>query len=77
MYREEAVNVILESLTYDEAPVMQALSAFILSNIGGTYSWTGAPYTTVWLVKKTGLSLPQHKNVIRNYDFSDQSLQVY
>ncbi|EYU43962.1 hypothetical protein MIMGU_mgv1a0007472mg, partial [Erythranthe guttata] len=75
MYREEAANALLESLACDESSSTQALSAFILSNLGGTYSWTGEPYTTAWLVKKTVLPSANHMNLIKNYDFLDQSMQ--
>ncbi|GFQ05909.1 putative E3 ubiquitin-protein ligase lin-1 [Phtheirospermum japonicum] len=74
VYGEEATEALLESLTREDCPATQALSAFILSNLGGTYSWTGEPYTMAWLVKKTGLTLAHHKNLIKNYDFLDQSL---
>lgn len=76
MYREEAAEAILVSLTCEDSPATQALSAFILSNLGGTYSWTGEPYTMAWLVKKTGLTSAHHRNLIKTYDFLDQSLQV-
>lgn len=75
MYREEAVKAILESLTCEDSPSSQGLSAFILSNLGGTYSWRGDPYTVPWLVKKTGLISTNHRNLIKNYDFLDQCLQ--
>ncbi|KAI3469373.1 hypothetical protein Pfo_026036 [Paulownia fortunei] len=75
IYREEAAEALLESLTCEDSPTTQTLSAFILSNLGGTYSWTGEPYTMAWLVKKTGLTLAYHRNLIKNYDFLDQSLQ--
>ncbi|PIN01289.1 hypothetical protein CDL12_26197 [Handroanthus impetiginosus] len=76
IYKEEAARALVESLTREESPTTQALSAFILSNLGGTCSWTGEPYTMAWLVKKTGLTLANHRNLIKNYDFLDQSLQV-
>ncbi|KAL8481497.1 hypothetical protein ACS0TY_027852 [Phlomoides rotata] len=75
MYREEAVEALLESLICEESPQKQALSSFILSNLGGTFSWTGEPYTIAWLVKKTGLALQHHRNLIKTYDFLDLSLQ--
>ncbi|CAK9138979.1 unnamed protein product [Ilex paraguariensis] len=75
IYREEAVEALLESLTCEENSATQQLSAFILSNIGGTYSWTGEPYTVAWLVKKAGLTSIHHRNIIRNFDWLDQSLQ--
>ncbi|KAF6143709.1 hypothetical protein GIB67_021719 [Kingdonia uniflora] len=74
-FREEAMKVLLEAIASDESSEELMLSAFILSNLGGTYAWTGEPYTAAWLVKKTGLTSPFHRNVIRNYDWSDQSLQ--
>lgn len=76
VYQEEAVKALLESLTCEQNFSVQALSASILSNLGGTYSWLGEPYTVAWLVKKTGLTLLHHKNMIKNYDFADGSLQV-
>ncbi|KAG8369930.1 hypothetical protein BUALT_Bualt14G0064500 [Buddleja alternifolia] len=75
IYREEATEALLESLTCEESPATQALAAYILSNLGGTYSWTGEPYTMAWLVKKTGLTLGYHQNLIKKFDFLDQSLQ--
>ncbi|XP_051127099.1 putative E3 ubiquitin-protein ligase LIN-1 isoform X3 [Andrographis paniculata] len=75
IYREEAAEAILDSLRCEESPATQALSSFILANLGGTYSWTGEPYTVAWLVKKTGLTSAHHRNLIKNYDFLDQCLQ--
>lgn len=76
VYQEEAVKALLESLTCELNFGAQALSALILSNLGGTYSWLGEPYTVAWLVKKTGLTSLHHKNMIKNYDFADGCLQV-
>lgn len=75
-YCKEAMEIILEALVCDESPATQKNSAFILSNLGGTYAWTGEPYTVAWLVKKAGLISLHHKNIIRNIDWSDQSIQV-
>ncbi|KAL5996142.1 hypothetical protein ACLOJK_026215 [Asimina triloba] len=75
IFREEAMEALLESVASEESPNTQALSAFILSNLGGTYAWTGEPYTIAWLLKKTGIMSLNHKNMIRNIDWSDQSLQ--
>ena len=75
MFREEAMEVLLESMVCEENSATQILSAFILSNLGGTYSWTGEPYTVAWLVKKAGLTSLYHRNMIRNFDWLDQSLQ--
>ncbi|KZV42141.1 hypothetical protein F511_28817 [Dorcoceras hygrometricum] len=75
MYREEAVESLFESLSCEEMPATQALCSFILANLGGTYSWMGEPYTMPWMVKKTGLTLPQHRNLIKSYDFSNSCLQ--
>ncbi|KAI8004081.1 putative E3 ubiquitin-protein ligase LIN-1 [Camellia lanceoleosa] len=74
-YREEAVETLLRSLTCEEDSAMQQLSAFLLSNLGGTYSWTGEPYTVAWLLKKTGLTSPHYRNMIRNFNWLDKSLQ--
>lgn len=76
IHREQAVDALLEPLTCEENTVTQSLSAFILSNLGGTFSWTGESYTAAWLVKKSGLTSLDHKNMIRNCDFRDQSLQA-
>ncbi|XWS39021.1 hypothetical protein CRYUN_Cryun18bG0014400 [Craigia yunnanensis] len=75
MFREEAMQVLLQSIASAESSISQLLSAFILSNIGGTYSWTGESYTVAWLVKKAGLASLYHRNMIRNFDWLDQSLQ--
>ncbi|KAF8387859.1 hypothetical protein HHK36_026521 [Tetracentron sinense] len=75
VFREEAMEVLLESVASEESSAPQRLSAFILSNLGGTFAWTGEPYTAAWLVKKTGLTSLYHKNMIRNIDWLDQSLQ--
>ncbi|KAG6428132.1 hypothetical protein SASPL_112381 [Salvia splendens] len=74
-YGEEAAEALFEALQREEFPQTQALSSFILANLGGTFSWTGEAYTMAWLVRKTGLNLSQHKNMIKTYDFLDQSLQ--
>ncbi|KAF8017521.1 hypothetical protein BT93_H2640 [Corymbia citriodora subsp. variegata] len=74
MYVEEAMKVLLESLTPKEDPKMHQLSAFILANLGGTYSWTGEPYTVAWLVRKAGLASMHHRNMIKDFDWEDQSL---
>ncbi|XVF38737.1 hypothetical protein REPUB_Repub20aG0127400 [Reevesia pubescens] len=75
MFTEMAMQVLLQSIASEETSTSQLLSAFILSNIGGTYSWTGESYTVAWLVKKSGLTSLYHRNMIRNFDWLDQSLQ--
>ncbi|GKV31484.1 hypothetical protein SLEP1_g40169 [Rubroshorea leprosula] len=75
VFGEAAMGVLLTSLASEENSSTQILSAFILSNIGGTYSWTGDPYTIGWLVKKAGLTSLHHRNMIRNFDWMDLSLQ--
>ncbi|XP_019158992.1 PREDICTED: putative E3 ubiquitin-protein ligase LIN-1 isoform X2 [Ipomoea nil] len=72
---EKAIEAFLESLMHEENSAAQKLSAFILSNLGGTYSWMGEPYTIPWLVKKAGLTSMYHRNMIKKFDFSDESLQ--
>ncbi|KAF9606163.1 hypothetical protein IFM89_023256 [Coptis chinensis] len=73
--REEVVEVLLKAIASEESSVQQVLSASVLSNLGGAYSSTGEPYTAAWLVKKIGLTSIHHKNMIRNFDWSDESLQ--
>lgn len=75
LLKEEAVQVLLRSVACEETSSMQLLSASILSTIGGTFSWTGEPYTVAWLLKKVGLS-SDHQNMIKSFDWLDQSLQV-
>ncbi|XP_017975654.1 PREDICTED: putative E3 ubiquitin-protein ligase LIN-1 isoform X1 [Theobroma cacao] len=75
VFRKEAMQVLLQSIASEESSNSQLLSAFILSNIGGTYAWTGESYTVAWLVKKAGLTSMYHRNMIRNFDWLDQSLQ--
>ncbi|KAJ6911974.1 E3 ubiquitin-protein ligase LIN-1 [Populus alba x Populus x berolinensis] len=74
-FKEEAVQVILKSVDSEVSSPTQQLSAFIFANLGGTYAWTGEPYTVAWLVKKAGLTSLCHRNMIRNYDWLDQNLQ--
>ncbi|XP_076924094.1 putative E3 ubiquitin-protein ligase LIN-1 [Bidens hawaiensis] len=73
--REVAIQTLMESVTCEENPNAQELAAFVLSNIGGTYAWTGEPYTIAWLVKKAGLNSILHKNTVKNIDWSDDMLQ--
>ncbi|OAY65169.1 putative E3 ubiquitin-protein ligase LIN-1, partial [Ananas comosus] len=75
VFKEEAVEALLESLASGENSSTRALSAFILSNLGGTYSWTGETYTAAWLVRKAGLTSICHRNMIRNIDWIDPCLQ--
>ncbi|XAR57073.1 [Myosin heavy-chain] kinase [Bertholletia excelsa] len=74
-YREEALETLLKGLTAEGRSARQQLSAFLLSNLGGTYSWTGEPCIGAWLLKKTGLTSQHHRNMIRNLNWADQSLQ--
>uniref|UniRef100_A0A1D1YLZ1 Putative E3 ubiquitin-protein ligase LIN-1 n=1 Tax=Anthurium amnicola TaxID=1678845 RepID=A0A1D1YLZ1_9ARAE len=75
IFKEEAMEVLLEAIASEETPSTQILSGFILSNLGGTYAWTGEPYTAAWLVKKAGLISNYHRNIIKNVDFCDPCLQ--
>ncbi|KAL0699363.1 hypothetical protein Bca4012_055485 [Brassica carinata] len=74
-FRNEATRALLEAVTYSECSNMQLLSALILSNIGGTYSWKGEPYTAAWLMKRGGLTSMSHMNMISNINWSDECLQ--
>ncbi|VVA96755.1 unnamed protein product [Arabis nemorensis] len=74
-FRNEATRALLDAVTYIEDSHIQFLSTFILSNIGGTYSWTGEPYTSAWLMKRGGLTSMSHMNMIRNINWSDECLQ--
>ncbi|KAG1338712.1 putative E3 ubiquitin-protein ligase LIN-1 [Cocos nucifera] len=73
--REEAIEILLESVASEENCSTQTLAAFILSNLGGTYSWTGEPYTAAWLIKRAGLTSVHHRNMIQNVDWFDPCLQ--
>ncbi|KAG1371264.1 putative E3 ubiquitin-protein ligase LIN-1 [Cocos nucifera] len=75
VFKEEAMEVLLESVASEEDCSTQTLAAFILSNLGGTYSWTGEPYTAAWLVKRAGLTSVHHRHMIRKVDWSDPCLQ--
>ncbi|KAI3923516.1 hypothetical protein MKW92_008295 [Papaver armeniacum] len=75
IFREAAMEVVLGSITSEESSNTQMLSANILSNLGGTYAWTGEPYTVARLVTKAGLKSFHHKNMIRNFDWSEQILE--
>ncbi|XP_038980484.1 putative E3 ubiquitin-protein ligase LIN-1 isoform X2 [Phoenix dactylifera] len=74
-FREEAIEILLESVASEENCSTQILAAFIFSNLGGTYSWTGEPYTAAWLVKRAGLASVHHRNMIRKVDWFDPCLQ--
>lgn len=66
----------METLLSDDNPDMQILSAFVLSNLGGTFTKTGEPSTSAWLLRKTGLSSSHHMNMIKHHDWSDPALEV-
>lgn len=72
-YKEVAMEVLLTALTM-EGSSEQVLSASILANLGGTYSWAGEPYTVAWLVKRSGLKSKNQMNMMRYFDWSDESL---
>ncbi|KAJ6319053.1 hypothetical protein OIU76_014407 [Salix suchowensis] len=74
-FKEEAIQIILKSVVSEVSSPTEQLSAFIFANLGGTYAWTGEPYTVAWLVKKAGLTSLCHRNMIRNYDWLDQNLK--
>ncbi|CAN1129772.1 Putative E3 ubiquitin-protein ligase LIN-1, partial [Linum perenne] len=73
-FSDDALEIILEGLS-NEHSTSQQLSAFLLANIGGTYAWSGEPYTVAWLVKKGGLNSLTHRNLIKNFNQLDQTLQ--
>ncbi|XP_068660452.1 putative E3 ubiquitin-protein ligase LIN-1 isoform X2 [Aristolochia californica] len=75
IFREEAVEVLLEAVASEGSPDLQILSAFVLSNLGGTFADTGEPYTAAWLLQKMGLSSLCHRNMIKNFDWSDKVLK--
>ncbi|KAI0493831.1 hypothetical protein KFK09_023956 [Dendrobium nobile] len=74
-FAEEAIGALLGSVVTGENPRLQSLSLFILSNIGGTFAWTGVSYTAAWLVNKAGLKDSTHRNMIRDIDWHDPCLQ--
>nr|XP_043629685.1 putative E3 ubiquitin-protein ligase LIN isoform X2 [Erigeron canadensis] len=73
--REMAIQTLFKSLTCEENLDIQQLAGFIVSNLGGTFAWTGEPYTIAWLVKKAGLNSTLHKNIVKTIDWSDDTLQ--
>ncbi|XP_066368264.1 putative E3 ubiquitin-protein ligase LIN-1 isoform X3 [Miscanthus floridulus] len=75
VFQDEAMEVLLDSLSSQENSRVQALSACFLSNLGGTYSWSGDSYTAAWLTKKAGLTSTSQRNTIRNIDWLDSCLQ--
>ncbi|KAL6619380.1 hypothetical protein ACP70R_034519 [Stipagrostis hirtigluma subsp. patula] len=75
VFQDEAMEVLLGSLSCQENSRVQALSASSLSSLGGTYSWSGESYTSAWLAKKAGLTSTAHRNTIRNIDWLDSCLQ--
>ncbi|CAN0855756.1 Putative E3 ubiquitin-protein ligase LIN-1 [Linum grandiflorum] len=75
-FSDEALEVILEGLSNEESSTSQQLSAYVLANIGGTYSWSGEPNTVAWLAKKGGLTSLTHRNLMKNFNPLDQTLQI-
>ncbi|TVU19025.1 hypothetical protein EJB05_35150, partial [Eragrostis curvula] len=75
VFKDEAMEILLDSLSSQENSRVQALAASFLSNLGGTYSWSGESYTDAWLAKKAGLTSTFHRNTIRNIDWLDSCLQ--
>ncbi|XP_004963834.1 putative E3 ubiquitin-protein ligase LIN-1 [Setaria italica] len=75
VFQDEAMEVLLDSLSSQENSKVQVLSASFLSNLGGTYSWSGEPYTAAWVAKKAGLTSTSHRNTIRSIDWLDSCLQ--
>uniref|UniRef100_A0ACD5U3I0 Uncharacterized protein n=1 Tax=Avena sativa TaxID=4498 RepID=A0ACD5U3I0_AVESA len=75
VFKDEAMEVLLESISSRENFTVQALAASFLSNLGGTYSWSGESYTAAWLSKKAGLNSISHRNMIINIDWLDTCLQ--
>jgi hypothetical protein len=71
MFKDEAMEILLDSLSYQKNNRLQALAAAFLSNLGGTYSSYRESYTVAWLAKKVGLTSTSHKNTIRNIDWLD------
>jgi hypothetical protein len=76
VFKDEALEILLDSLSSQDNNRLQALAASFLSNLGGTYSWSGESYTAAWLAKKAGLTSTSHRNTIRNIDWLDSCLQV-
>lgn len=76
VFAEAAIGPLLDSVVTGENPSMGSLSSFILSNIGGTFAWTGESYTAAWLVNKAGLKDSFHRNMVRDIDWLDPSLEV-
>lgn len=70
------MEVLLEAIAQGKSSRIQILAASILSNIGGTFSWTGEPYTAPWLLKRAGLTSTCSRNMIKNIDWLDPCLQV-
>ncbi|XP_020570804.1 putative E3 ubiquitin-protein ligase LIN-1 isoform X2 [Phalaenopsis equestris] len=75
MFAEAAIGALLDSVETGENPSLQSLSSFILSNIGGTFAWTGESYTAAWLLNKAGLKDSFHRNLVKYVDWLDPCLQ--
>ncbi|RLN30220.1 putative E3 ubiquitin-protein ligase LIN-1 [Panicum miliaceum] len=75
VFQDEAMEVLVDSLSCQENSKVQALSASFLSNLGGTYSWSGESYTAAWVAKKAGLTSTSHRNTIKSIDWLDSCLQ--
>ncbi|KAK9136874.1 hypothetical protein Sjap_007468 [Stephania japonica] len=75
IFGDEAMELLLHSISSEESSEAQILSASALSNLGGTYAWTGESYTAAWLVNKAGILSHKQRNMIRNVDWEDKCLE--
>ncbi|KAG0500042.1 hypothetical protein HPP92_000114 [Vanilla planifolia] len=75
VFRQEAVGALIEAVVRGDDHSMQSFSSFLLSNLGGTFAWTGESYTAAWLLKKAGLTSACHRNMVRDIDWLDPCLQ--
>jgi hypothetical protein len=53
IFKDEAMEILLDSLSSQENNRLQALAATFLSNLGGTYSWSRESYTVCMASKES------------------------
>ena len=58
IYREEAIEALIEALRKKEFPASQIAALDALSSLPGHMNASGKPYTEAWLLKLAGFDQP-------------------
>lgn len=58
MYREEAIDAIIEALKRKDFPICQSMALDMLASLSGRLNSSGKPLTESWLLKVAGVNNP-------------------